>query len=112
MFAKPGEPLNNHTVKFPGLRYAASGLRFLFDHAGLLGAGEAHGQQHQFTADLEAAARDFIEDDAAGFALHFHLDHVQFPEVAMFVADELDIGFYGSYYVRVIGIFRELCDNN
>jgi len=79
----------------------------LFDHAGLLGAGEAHGQQYQLAGDPEVAARDFVEDDTAGLALHFHLDHVQFPEIAMFVTDELDIDFYGFYYVRVIGIFRE-----
>ena len=79
----------------------------LLNHADLFGAGEAHGQQHQFTTDLGAAARDFVKDDTAGPALHLHLDHVQFPEVAMFVTDELDIDFYGFYYVRVIGIFRE-----
>ena len=79
----------------------------LLNHADLFGAGEAHGQQHQFTTDLGAAARDFVEDHTAGLALHFHLDHVQFLEVILFIADKLDIGFYGSYYVRVIGIFRE-----
>ena len=37
----------------------------LFDHAGLLGAGEAHGQQYQLAGDPEVAARDFVEDDTA-----------------------------------------------
>ena len=66
----------------------------LFEHAGLLGTGEAHRQQGQFTGDPEVAVGDFVENDPARFALHLHLDHVQFPEVAVLVADEL-VGGYG-----------------
>ena len=96
LWPRPASPATNT----PGTLVAQSASRATLPRSssstpnasssGVLGAGEAHGQQHEVDLELGLGALDRLERRAAVDHLLLDLDVLERPDPAVLVAEELD----------------------